>query len=95
MDMPKECPACGLPYLPEPGFYLGAAYISYAINAILFAAVALALVYSRVGITWGLSLIATAVIVFGLLPLTLRISKSVWIHMLVKYRGKENRRTYI
>lgn len=33
--MPPECEVCGLRYEPEPGFYNGAMYISYAISVAL------------------------------------------------------------
>lgn len=29
-EMPLACPVCGLAFEPEPGFYIGAMYISYA-----------------------------------------------------------------
>ncbi len=97
MDMPDHCPVCDLPYLPEPGFYLGAAYISYLINALLLAGVALGLYYAKGGISWGMAILATIVIVIGFLPVTLRFSKSLWIHLVVRYRGKDrfDKRTYI
>lgn len=31
-EMPSECPACHQTYEPEPGFYYGAMYISYAFS---------------------------------------------------------------
>lgn len=34
--MPEHCKACGLKFTPEPGFYTGAMYVSYAINIGLF-----------------------------------------------------------
>lgn len=97
MEMPHECPVCELPYLPEPGFYLGAAYISYGINAILLVAVGLTLYYSPIGVDYVWAIVATIVIVIGLLPVTLRFAKSFWIHLLVRYRGRGSidRRTYI
>lgn len=29
-EMPPACPVCSLSFEPEPGFYIGAMYISYA-----------------------------------------------------------------
>jgi uncharacterized protein (DUF983 family) len=29
-EIPPACPVCGLSFEPEPGFYIGAMYISYA-----------------------------------------------------------------
>ena len=31
-DMPVVCPNCALPFTPEPGFYYGAMYVSYALT---------------------------------------------------------------
>ena len=35
-SMPDKCPECGQPYEPEPGFYFGAMYVSYALGVALF-----------------------------------------------------------
>src|SRR5437868_6395125 len=35
-DMPEHCPECGQPYYPEPGFYFGALFTSYALSVGLF-----------------------------------------------------------
>ena len=32
LKMHKTCPQCGQDFMPEPGFYFGAMYFSYAIN---------------------------------------------------------------
>lgn len=33
--MPDHCPECGLSFMPEPGFYYGAMYVSYALTIAL------------------------------------------------------------
>lgn len=35
LKMHRQCPACGQDFMPEPGFYFGAMYFSYAINVAL------------------------------------------------------------
>lgn len=35
LNMHRRCPACGQDFMPEPGFYFGAMYFSYAINVAL------------------------------------------------------------
>lgn len=35
LKMHRECPRCGQDFMPEPGFYFGAMYFSYAINVAL------------------------------------------------------------
>jgi len=83
----KKCPCCHQPFLLEPGFFLGAAFFSYAINGILLMIFGLALFYSDEQITIGWMVAAIVLVVFGLLPLTLRLSKSLWIHFFVRYEG--------
>jgi len=35
LKMHRKCPHCGQDFMPEPGFYFGAMYFSYAINVAL------------------------------------------------------------
>jgi len=35
-DMPEKCPVCNQHYEPEPGFYWGAMYISFAFSVPIF-----------------------------------------------------------
>jgi uncharacterized protein (DUF983 family) len=35
LKMHRRCPVCGQDFMPEPGFYFGAMYFSYAINVAL------------------------------------------------------------
>ena len=35
----NECPKCKVNYIPEPGFYFGAMYVSYALGVAIFVAV--------------------------------------------------------
>jgi uncharacterized protein (DUF983 family) len=37
--MNKHCPVCGADFEPEPGFYFGAMFVSYAISVGLFVAI--------------------------------------------------------
>ena len=42
MEMPDQCPVCGLDYIQEPGYYYGAMYVSYGfitseLGVVLFA----------------------------------------------------------
>jgi len=82
--MHEKCPVCHQNYMPEPGFYYGAMFISYILTGWLFIIVGLALVF---GLGWS----ATATILaVGLLAviihnLLFRLSRSLWIHIFVKY----------
>ena len=83
--MDKSCPVCGQDFVIEPGFYFGAAYVSYAINVALFAPLFLINIFFL-----RLSL-KTALLVFIplfllLTPFIYRLSRSVWLHIFVKKR---------
>lgn len=90
MQMNKSCPCCGQSFEPEPGFYLGVMYTSYALHTVLFFLITVALYQ-----IWGspnffflgfLFLVA----VIALLPITFRLSRSIWIHIFVRYEGPCN-----
>ena len=83
-----SCPSCSFSFEPEPGFYFGAMFISYAINTALFIAawVALTILYPDYSLTMLLGLL-TGVVILGL-PLTYRLSRSIWIAIFVRYDRK-------
>jgi uncharacterized protein (DUF983 family) len=90
--MHKSCPVCGEDFAREPGFYFGAAYVSYALTVALWVAVLVALYtfdalgwiefgfYSHVG-TFLITGISTLLI---LLPGIYRLSRTLWLHLLTK-----------
>ncbi len=84
LDMHKGCSHCSLNFEPEPGFYYGAMFISYIITAFLFLAIALILVFY---FKWSVNAAMAIVIIVGLLIFLkiLRVSRSVYIHMLIKF----------
>ncbi|GAB3656732.1 DUF983 domain-containing protein [Echinicola sediminis] len=87
-QMQPQCPECGQSFNPEPGFYFGAMFISYALNTALFICtwISMALLMEEVSIDYMLAVILSLVIV--LLPITYRLSRSIWIHIFVKYQKK-------
>ncbi len=86
-DMPDHCPVCKQNYLPEPGFYYGAMFISYIMWGFISLALCLTLVFA---FDWSVNgafllLIIISAIFFVWLY---RISRSIWIHLNVKYNPK-------
>lgn len=93
-EMNKKCPHCGEPFEREPGFYYGAAYVSYALTVALWIAVLVALiVFDAIGLieysftenpilflSLGIGLLLV------LLPVLYRLSRAIWINFFVKYR---------
>jgi len=90
--MHSKCQACGEDFSREPGFYFGAAYVSYALTVALWVAVLVALMcfdawgwmefgmFTHPGtfLTTGTSLLVL------LLPVLYRLSRSLWIAMFTK-----------
>jgi uncharacterized protein (DUF983 family) len=85
--MKHSCEVCGQRFEPEPGFYYGAMFISYIFSAWVFVGTALLLVFAA-----GWSLEAAMGVVLALAIITffklMRISRSLWIHLMVKYDPK-------
>lgn len=82
--MNDKCDHCNLRYMSEPSFFDGAMYVSYAMQVALIISVftalnvlGLAKLWLIISLSVGLSLL--------LIPVTLRLSKSVYINLFVKY----------
>ncbi len=102
-EMNHSCAVCGEDFDREPGFYYGAAYVSYGVTVALWISLFVALtVFDAIGlfsfsfdddpvlfIVLGISLLLI------LLPLLYRVSRSIWIHIFVKYdpKAKESKIT--
>lgn len=86
LDMHKRCEVCDLNFEPEPGYYFGAMFVSYGISAVLFLAIAGILYFV---FHLGANPILAWVIFIGVVCFLkiLRLSRSVWIHMLTRYEA--------
>lgn len=93
-EMPAGCPECGEDFAREPGFYFGAAYVSYALTVALWIALFVALTcfdwwgwmafsfFDDVPffLTTGIGLLVV------LMPVLMRLSRSIWLHMFTRNR---------
>lgn len=84
--MHKSCIRCGQSFEPEPGFYFGAMFVSYAVNTAFFIIVwvLLSLLVEDYSLNTLLLLLGLTVIIF--LPITYRLSRSIWIAIFVPFR---------
>ena len=93
-DSVPACPVCKADFTREPGFYFGAAYVSYALTVALWIAVLVALLtFGDLG--WieftgffeqpEVFLVCGIVTLIVLLPLVQRLSRSIWIHFFLRY----------
>ena len=78
------CSHCGLKYMIEPSFFYGAMYVSYALTVAL--AVAIFVISFLLGLGPISSLIAIIVILVAFTPLTMRVSRLLYINMFVHYK---------
>lgn len=82
--MPKQCAVCNQPFEIEPGFWLGALWVSYPIVIfIIIAVTAIAFLFLKLNIFW--SFMAAALVLLCILPPLIRLSRSVYIHIFVPY----------
>jgi uncharacterized protein (DUF983 family) len=92
MTMKPKCEVCGENFKREPGFYFGAAYVSYALTVALWVAVVVALyTFDAIGLMEYtffykpmLTIVIGIVLLVVLLPVLFRLSRSLWIHMFVQ-----------
>jgi hypothetical protein len=86
------CPKCKTNLKPEPGFYFGAAYVSWGLTVALWISVLVALkVLDALGIiefaflTHPLTFLATGTVASLLVfPYLFRLSRSMWAHFFIK-----------
>ena len=87
--MNERCSSCGQAFEPEPGYYFGAMFITYAINTAFLAVVWVGLYFLVSQITVSMMIIALTIIVIGFLPITFRWSRALWINIFVWYDPRE------
>lgn len=83
--MNRNCESCSFPFEPEPGYYFGAMFVSYAINTVIFITVWLliSIVYP---LYTTLHLVSILILVsLGFLPFIYRISRTIWLSIFVKF----------
>jgi len=87
--MHENCPNCAQKYSIEPGFYFGAAYVSYGLNVALFIAMVI-IVYIFVDEP-SISIYVYSIIVPTVLlaPLLYRLSRLIWAAMFIPYVGEK------
>lgn len=83
--MEGTCPNCKLKYAKEPGFFYGAAYVSYALTVGFAGAIYLLSILFLASLGWKVHL---ALIIIGLIllfPLAFALSRSIWLNMFFNY----------
>ena len=86
LRMYERCSNCNQNFEPEPGFYIGAMFISYGLSISMFLTSALILVF---GFSWTVNSAMLLVLAISAISFfkILRLSRSIWIHINVKYNS--------
>lgn len=84
LNMVDRCEVCGQKTMPEPGFYYGAMFLSYIATGFLYLFI---IGFCIIVLKWSVNQAFLLLIVFVLLTYfkTARLSRSVWIHLIVKF----------
>jgi uncharacterized protein (DUF983 family) len=82
LKMHAKCPKCGQNFIPEPGFYFGAMYFSYAINVALMTTfgVAYEVVFDPDNVLY--TLLSVLLPPLLLAPWNFRISRAIMLYTL-------------
>jgi hypothetical protein len=83
--MPSHCPVCEQKYSLEPGFWFGAAYVSYAVN-VIWGGIAFALLSLFGELSFEAFMWTVIPLIVILVPYTFHLSRAIWIAIFVKYR---------
>lgn len=87
LKMQETCDCCGLKYMIEPSFFYGAMYVSYALTVAL--AVAIFIFSHFLGLGLVSTLIAIFIFLLAVTPITVRVSRLLYINMFVHYKKKK------
>ena len=78
--MHERCPACDLMFEREPGYFLGAMYVSYALGLMIIALIA-ALLWVLTGWWITKDTIWAVVLFLPLAPTTTLFARVLWIYL--------------
>jgi uncharacterized protein (DUF983 family) len=84
-QMNDHCAVCGQAFEPEPDFYQGAMFVSYALSTGLLLVVgAIMILYLNLGSLLAFSTMGALAI--GVLPVIFRLSRLIWLNFFVRYQ---------
>ncbi|NLP58004.1 DUF983 domain-containing protein [Lutibacter sp. B1] len=88
--MNETCSNCGLKYMMEPSFFYGAMYVTYGITvAIAVATFVIATLFFNLSLIE--SFIPIVIVLILTAPISLRLSRIIWINIFVHFDPKSNK----
>lgn len=82
--MHENCSHCGLHYKIEPSFFYGAMYVSYAVG-VAFSVAAFIISYVFFNSSLKTAFIAIVTTLIALMPISMRVSRNIWINFFISY----------
>ena len=79
--MNRTCPACSLRFEREPGYFVAAMYVSYALSVPLVAVLAVAVRLTKPDWSVDVVLAAAAILAIPFVPALFRYSRILWMHL--------------
>jgi uncharacterized protein (DUF983 family) len=86
-SMPERCSVCNQQIQPEPGFFFGAMYVSYALAVGLGIVMGTPMLIYEAEMMTVIYAISLALIILS--PLNFRWSRMIWMNMFIHYSGQE------
>jgi hypothetical protein len=86
----NDCQVCNNTFHPEPGFYFGAMYISYALGAAYFVTIVVAFYVLNIEIEFLRKIIIISVGWLFLSPKMYSLSKIIWANIFMHYKSNNN-----
>lgn len=82
-----QCSVCHRKYEPEPGFYYGGMYVTYALAVATFAVIytAMLLLFPNAPLWLDAAVVLIALVVFA--PYYYALSKPIWAALFIPYKG--------
>jgi len=87
-EMHDRCAHCNTKYKIEPSFFYGSMYVSYGLGVALAIAV-FVISYLFLKLNLLTCFILICIVVIGLLPLEMRLSRNIWINLFMKYNKEK------
>jgi len=85
-DMHDRCPSCNQDFMPEPGFYYGAMFISYVFTG-FFSLFFVGILHWGLGWSTEASFALLILVMAIFFVWTFRMARSMWISFNISYQG--------
>lgn len=84
LKMHERCSKCNTKYAMEPSFFYGSMYVSYGVG-VAFAVTTFVIAYEFFEASLLTAFIAIVVVLIGLMPVIMRLSRNIWINLFMSY----------